>query len=431
MWDRLLFAVRRAAPDLGQWLGSTRLSVVLMVVTAQYYLFLAIWSGSSPPHVVQNIAGLIPFWLLYALLLTNTGVCLWRRIPVLKRDVAASPRLTERPADWELETPPETSVKQAEGLLRRMKFRPATVDANRVWGHRRRWAALGTYLFHGAFFLLAAGFLVTFLSRQEATVRIAAGEEYAGRPDQVLSISPPRILAAGIPAVDFKVEKIRPEFWGEQLLFTTLEAEIERDGGKRSLTRINRPLWVGPATFLRLSGFGYAPRYEIVDRQGKALDGAFVKLNVFPPGQRDYFVLPDYPHRIYVEVLPDVAVEQGTAVTRSLNLVNPGVELRVLRGRVDLGGRRIIKKEGFEFEGLTLRFPEIRYWGEFSIVRDPGAPVLFLGYLIALAGLLLKVRGKRVEAEWRAGQGGAPGTLRGWGGDPPEGSRLLRENEPC
>ena len=39
------------------------------------------------------------------------------------------------------------------------------------------------------------------------------------------------------------------------------------------------------------------------------LDSAFVKLNVFPPGQRDFFQLPDYPHRFYLGVLPDFALE--------------------------------------------------------------------------------------------------------------------------
>jgi hypothetical protein len=426
MWDRLLFAIRGMGPDLGQWLGSTRLSIVLMVVTVQYYLFLAIWAGSSPPHVVQNIAGLIPFWLLYALLLINTGTCLWKRIPVLKRDLATSPRLTERQPDWELETRPETTAEEAGELLRRVGFRHVAIDGERAWGIRRRWAALGTYLFHGAFFLLAAGFLLTFLSRQEVKVRVATGEQYTGGPDQLLSISPPRALSLGIPALAFEVANIRPEFWSDQLLFTTLEAQIERNG-RRSTTRINRPLWIGPATFLRLSGFGYAPLYELVDRRGAVLDGAYVKMNVFPPGQRDYFVLPDHPHRIYVEVLPDVAVEDGVAVTRSLNLVNPGVQLRVLRGRVDLGGALLRDGEGFEIEGMTLRFPEIRYWGEFSIVRDPGALILFLGYAIALTGLLLKIRGGRAEAVWQAGEGAAPGILRGWGGAPPPGGRLISE----
>jgi hypothetical protein len=423
MWDRLLFAVRRTIPDLGLWLGSTRLSVVLMILTAQYYLFLAIWSGASPPHVVRNIAGLIPFWLLYALLLLNTGACLWNRFPVLRRDLAASPRLTERPEDWRISLSSHPGPEEARILLRRLGHHPVIAEPGRVWGYRRRWAALGTYLFHGAFFLLAAGFLATFLSRGEAKVWVAAGEEYVGRPDQVLSVSPPRLLGGALPAVDFAVTRIRPEFWGNRLLFTELEAEIERGAGDRSLTRINRPLWVGPATFLRLSGFGYAPRYEVVDRRGASLGGAFVKLNLFPPGRRDYFVLPDFPHRVHVEVLPDLAIEEGAAVTRSLNLVNPAVDLRVTRGRLELGGRLLRQGEGFEFEGLTLRFPEIRYWGEFSIVRDPGAPVTFLGYLIGVTGLLLRVGGGRSEIEWRIGDGDGPAELRGWGA-PPAAGRL-------
>jgi hypothetical protein len=68
-----------------------------MVLAVLYYGFLAIWATSSPPHVVQNIAGLLPFWLVYALLLVNTGVCLWRRIPTLKRQLSPRLTLTERP----------------------------------------------------------------------------------------------------------------------------------------------------------------------------------------------------------------------------------------------------------------------------------------------------------------------------------------------
>lgn len=349
MWDRLLFAARRLSVDLGGRLGSWRLSIVLMVVAGLYYGFLAIWATSSPPHVVGNIAGLIPFWLVYLLMLVNTGVCLWQRFPKLRRD------LSERP---------------------------------------RRWSSLGTYLFHGAFFVLAVGFLLSLTARQEGTAWVAVGERFDSRPDQFLSKSPPRVLAAGLPPVAFSVDRITPEFWEDRLLFTELRAELELDDGSVATTRINRPLWVGAGTFLRLSGFGFAPRWEVVDRHGVTLDSAFVKLNVFPPGRRDYFTVPALPHRFYVEVLPDLAMEDGTPVTRSLNLANPGVVVRVFRGRLDLGGDVLAGGAGYPFEGLAVRFPEIAYWGEFTIVRDPGAPVLFAGYAIGLAGLLLKLRRK-------------------------------------
>jgi hypothetical protein len=424
MWDRLLFAARRLTVDLGSRLGSWRLSIVLMVVAALYYGFLAIWATSSPPHVVRSIAALVPFWLVYGLLLVNTGVCLWNRLPTLRRDLSLRPRWGERPPDWSVDVDRQVGPEDARRLLGGLGYRPAWEDAGRVGGVRRRWTALGTYLFHGAFFLLAIGFLLTLLARQESRVWVAVGEEFDSRSDQFLSTSAPRIFSAGVPSLGFRVDRISPEFWRDQMLFTSLEADLEFPGGSTSTTRINRPLWVGPATFLRLSGFGYTPRYELVDRDGGVVDSAFVKLNVFPPGQRDYFVVPGYPHRFYVEVLPDFEMQEGSPVNRSLNLANPGVVLRVARGRLPLGGTFLATGQGFEFEGLTMRFPEIRYWGEFSIVGDPGAPVLFAAYLLGFVGLLLKLPGRRREAEWRAGSDERNATLVGWGGRAPR--RLAR-----
>lgn len=422
MWDRALFASRRFLLDLGGLLGSWRLSIVLMVVAGLYYALLAIWAGASPPHVVRNIAALSPFWLVYLLLLVNTGLCLWRRIPTLRRDLSREPRWSERAPDWRRPLAPGEGAGEARALARSLGYRVTIAEEERVVAVQRRWSALGTFLFHGAFFLVALGFLATLLARQEARVWVAVGEDYTARPDQVLSRSAPRLLGGGEPDLGFRVEEITPEFWRDQLLFTTLEAGLVLGGGERATTRINRPLWVGPATFLRLAGFGYAPRYELSDRRGEVLDSAFVKLNLFPPGQRDQFRIPGYPHRLYLEVLPDYVDDGGRAATRSLNLVRPATELQVYRGRLDLGGGLLVGDEGHEYEGLTLSFPEIRYWGEFSIVTDPGVPLLFLGYLVALAGLALKLCGRRREVVWTVGEGGGGGELRGWGGPPPPGT---------
>jgi hypothetical protein len=173
---------------------------------------------------------------------------------------------------------------------------------------------------------------------------------------------------------------------------------------------------------MRLSGVGYTPRYELRDATGALLDSAFVKLNVFPPGQRDYFMPAGYPHRVYVEVLPDAERTGNGLVNRSLNLVQPAVVTRVVRGRVDLGQAALMAGEQHEFEGLALSFPEIAYWGEFSVIQDPGVPILFVAFVLALAGLLLKLRGQRAEVMWMPGADGNPGLLQGWGRvNPPAG----------
>ena len=403
-------------------LASWKLSVVLMVTGALYYAFLAIWARSSPPPVVQNIAGLLPYWAVYALLLLNTGFCLWKRLAILRRELRDEPLVLATPPAWEVAVSPPPGKEAVARLLRRLGYKVREQQEGRLWGLRGRWSALGTFLFHGAFYLLALGLLTTMLFREEHKLITAVGEEFTGAPGQVVGREGSPLLTSGPPRLAFTVEEIAPEFWRDQLLFTSLAASLRLPGGERVTTHINRPLWFGWGTFLRLSGFGYAPRYELLDRRGQVLESTFLKLNVFPPGQRDSFRAEKFPHRAYLELYPDLAFEEGLPFSKTMNLVHPGFHVRVVRGKVDLGQRVLKAGEDFEFEGLKLRFPEVRYWGEFRLVRDPGAPLLFLGFLVGLFGLGLKLRGKRAEVEWLPG-----GVLRGWGGEAPSASLLARE----
>lgn len=426
----LFVHLRSRLPEIGPLLGSWKLSVVLMITAALYYIFLAIWATSSPSHIIQNIAGLAPFWIVFGLLIANTGVCLWRRFPGMLRDISPGFVRGPEPPLWEIPFP-AADAPSASRALERLGFRTIHPPDGPVFGTKRRWASLGTYLFHGAFFLMAAGFLLTMATRYEARLWTAVGEDFVGEAPQFLSQTPPRVLSLGPPQVTFRVDSIRPEFWRDQLLFTTLEANLIFPGGGRSVTRINRPIWAGPATFLRLSGFGYAPRYEITDANGLVLESAFAKLNVFPPGQRDLIVTGRYPFRISVEVYPDYVEGSSEPATASLNLRNPALGVRVSRGKLILARGLLKRGETLTFEGLTLSFPEVRYWGEFTLVRDAGAPVLFMGFAAGLAGLLLKVRGKRADVRWTPGEAQGSGTLAGWGeAMVPPGIRRQAEGAP-
>jgi len=418
MWDRALFALRRFALDLGGHLASWRLSVALMVLSALYQGLLAIWARSSSPEVVRSIAGLLPFWIVNGLLLVNTALCFWRRLPLLAREIAAGPSLAAGAPDAEWPADPARTRPGAARHLRRGGHRVVALDDGRLLGVRQRFASLGSFLFHGSLFLVGAAVPLTLATHQETRAWAATGEELDGSADQVVSRTPPRLLSGPGTPPALRVDAVRPEFWGEHLLFTRLEADLTFVGGRRATTRINRPLVLGPATFLRLAGYGLAPRWELRDRQGGLVDSAFVKMRVFPPGQRDSFRLGALPHRVYCEVLPDLVMEDGVPATRSLRLANPALVVRVMRGRLEVASGLVRLGEPLDVEGLRLSFPEIRPWAELSLVHDAGAPVLLAGFALGLLGLCLKARGRRCETEWRPGTDGTGGTWRRWGGAP-------------
>ena len=411
MWGRFLFTIRSRLPNPLQLLGSWKLSVVLMVVAALYYALLAIWATSSPPHVVQNIAGLAPFLIVYGLLLVNTGICLWLRIPLLRRDLGRRPILIRREPRWRLMVGSDWTRESATNRVRALGYAAVVDPKYGVCGVAKRGRVLAVFVFHLAFFLVALGFALSSLGRREASVWVAEGESFG-------AARTPSLNQSDIVPSDFSevsVVSISPEFWRDQLLFTLLESRLRFPGGAEKVTRINRPLWLGWGTFLRMTGFGYAPRYEVLTRDGQVVDSAWVKMNVFPPGQRDYFQSGRLPHRVYVMIYPDFRMVDGAPTTRTLNLVNPAIFVSVVRGKVSLGEAILENGETFEFEGLRLRFPEIRYWGEFSFVTDPGAPPLFAGFLLGLTGLVLALRGRRAELRWTPGSEGRPGLLEGWG----------------
>lgn len=318
MWTSALFRIRAALTEPRALLGSWQLSVVLMVAACVFYLLLLIYSWTVPSHVVRSIAGLALYWIAWSLLLINTFVC----------------------------------------LLNRKK----------------------SILFHSSFFIVFLGVLLSMGSREESTLRVAAGERFTAADEQFVSRggheTPP----------PFVVNSVTPEFWRDQLLFTKLEAVLDFDGESRT-TRINRPLWFAPASFLRLSGFGFAPRYEIVDARGRVVESAFAKLNVFPPGQRDFLIPENYPYRIYLEIYPDAEVTRDGIVNRTNNLARPLLVANVYRGHLAVASAPLRIGEPLELEGVTLRFAEIRTWGELSYVRDLGIPVIFTGCLVALIGL--------------------------------------------
>ncbi len=413
MWTSTVYKLRSI--DWGRQLASWQLSVVLMVLLALYYGHLLVFAANSAPERVQNIAALLPFWLLYALLLANTATCMWRRLRGLVRELTWLPNAEGDRPRWQTVAPSELETVRAR--LKRSGYRVRQQDDGSLWGSRRRLAPLATFLFHGSFFIIFFGFLLTYLSYDEYKVWVATGETYTGEPAQQLSRTPSRPLSLSVPSPRFTVDKIEPAFFGDQLLFTKLAARIHFDDGTATTTQINKPLWLGPATFMRLSGFGYAPRCVLRDAQGRQLDAAVVKMNVFPPGQHDYFRFDGAPHRIELEVLPDLVTEGGKPRTKSLNLVSPGVQVRVSRGKLVVAEKLLHLGERLSFEGLELSIEDIPYWGEFAMVVDPGAPVVFLGFLLAILGLLLKLRGARADVLWLP----QDSSLRGFGAAQPIG----------
>lgn len=402
--------------------GSRNFSVFVSVMGITYVLVLAVFALFVENRWLVVISGLLPYKLLYALFFVNLILLEIKWIPAVVRRCrkTGSPESAEKLARFGQAIPVAApgsvaGIKVGE-LVRYLKRRGYRVSdgsdgyilSDNLFGNSRgttllyacrgRFSPLGDLLFHAGFLLILFGAVTNVLSRFEGTAIVAEGESFTGSKKEYRIIA--GASAAALPEVDFDAEKISAEFWDGKLFFTRLEAQLLHRGG-RDIASLSSAATIGSAA-VTIAGYGYVPRFEFKNKEGKLEDYNWVKLNIFSPGSEDYFYVPEYPHKIFVSFYPDYAEVDGKAVNRSMNPLNPAYALRIFRGRVPVYSGVIKQGEWAAYDGLSISFSSLSRSGDFKIVRNPGHPFIWAAFILMGIGLVWRLLYYRKElALWQ------------------------------
>lgn len=394
---------KRFGRRVWDFLGSRDLSVFIFIMGLTYTLFLAIFGIVVPLPWVSNISRLLPFKILYLLFFINLVICEIKWIPVIVRR-CERPKTLEIAEDLERfrhriqVQGSEFRVRSLEKYLRRRGYKIQGSESDTVshltshvspllYAYRGRFSAIGNLLFHIAFLFLLIGVGTSSLFRFEGSARVTEGYPFSGSVDEYSAISASPL--SFFPRVSFFLDKLTPRFWEGKLLFTDLKADVSYSEGKGNAW-LSSYLKIGGAR-VTINSIGITPMYVLKSKDGKALDTGFVNLAVFVPGSEDHFRIPDFPHQIFVSFYPDSEVKDGKVINRSMEIRNPAYFLRIFRGRLLVFSGLIRPAEEAQFEGLRLSFPEVRYWGEFRIVRDPGFTFVWISFVLFASGLVWRL----------------------------------------
>ena len=382
--------------------GSRTFSVFVLVMAITYVLILAVFGLLVETKWLEIMAGLFPFQLLYALFFLNLILIGIKWLPVVVRQCrnAEMPQPAEKYSLFNPATAIQGAGFRVQEFTRYLKRRGYQVrvgqgadnaapgrPATLVYACSGHYSPIGNLLFHAAFLLILVGVVVNLLYRFEGLAVIAEGRPFSGGKAEYRTIEgdPP----AALPEVDFDVEKITAEFWGDRLFFTRLEAQLLHRGG-RDVAKLSSAVQVGNAA-VTIAGYGYVPMYQLKNRSGDTLDQAYVKLNIFSPGSEDHFQVRGYPHKVFVSFYPDYTQVAGKIVNKSMNPVNPTYFLRILRGRLPVFIGAVKPGQWAEYDGLRLSFPSYVKSGDFQIVRNPGHPFIWTAFIMMGAGLVWKL----------------------------------------
>jgi cytochrome c biogenesis protein ResB len=339
-------------------------------------------------------------WLLlgtYGLLFVNLLLCMIRRF----RAVVRLYRFPESPPAispiWLHREVNGTDFDAGEGaaVIRRKGYR-TLIDDNTIYGLRGRFAIVGHWVFHLSLLVLFVGGMWVAASPEpfRGTVGVGEGEPFKLHTAVFLGTNMPP--SQDLPEVRFKMEKIEVLTEGEEVRrFETLLSTPE---GRQVAVGINHPYRKRPYQVL-VNGFGYMPGWVVVNKRGRMLGGAWVKLVPFPRIVEESFPIGSGGSKVTVRFFPDYKAGEIISRSRSHELHNPRFETRIVwRGeQVFEGllepGQRVELGDGREFFFL----PEIRKYGVLIIMQERGHEIIFAGLGIMVLGLLLRYARIRKE----------------------------------
>lgn len=275
-------------------------------------------------------------------------------------------------------------------LKKRWWFVIGPNEAGALIAVKNRFSPLGFILFHLSFLLCLAGGLLVMYTRFSGNLVLTEGQEFYSDIRQFRLIKNYPKLFHSLPELGIILTRVIPHYERGAGTDLTVSAKIRYFSDvSDEVVRVNEPIKKGAVSILA-SDVGYSPLMLLRDRDGREIQSDYFSLKV-DNGREDSLSFQRLPYKVFVRFYPDYAEVQGKAVTRSRDLRNPAMRMRIEKsGKVLFDG---IRRQGqpAEFDSYSLTFGDVRYWVDFFVVREYGSSLLFIGFFCGIAGLIMRL----------------------------------------
>ncbi len=280
------------------------------------------------------------------------------------------------------------------GLIRQGYI--VSAGSNAFHAVRNRFSPLATVLFHLSFFLLLIGGVTTFYTQFRGEVDLGMGEKFVGQFNWVK-----KPVIGDIPWTSFSVEDVKPVYY-KKTVPLDLQVVVQTKYGKKNIG-INNPYTEGPLSFV-IKNIDIAPLFLLKDLSGKEIDGAHIKMKGLG-GKDDGFRMQGYEFRAVfftdyssggqneeheTAQLPQVLKQTPEAPEQGKEIIDPAMKIDVLKNGALFASGIIRPGEYIQFDGIQLVFEDYSYWVKFYVVKEHGLWVVYAGFVLMLAALVMR-----------------------------------------
>lgn len=247
------------------------------------------------------------------------------------------------------------------------------------------WGSLG---FHAGMDIVLVGILISVITGIDGKIALTEG----------FPVSTPKDInwtkkanVGDFPLSELMLEKLDVVFeGGYPVKYNSRMKGVGRDGRLKSyIVGVNKPLNLNDYSVI-FNKASFAPRFLLKKKDGELITDAVVNLLISMPGVVDSFDIPEKGLNIKAELFPDYYKENGEHKTRGRFPMNPVLFVEITKAGKMIGRGFIAKGQRVEFDGYSLEFTELRHWLELIISKDVGVPVIIIGFVAIILGLLVR-----------------------------------------
>ncbi len=253
----------------------------------------------------------------------------------------------------------------------------------------------GSVLFHSVLITALIGVVIYYLGGYRGTLVFTEGQSYPLEKNNFTHIVKEPIWGMNLPEVRMGLLRQHSIYALDDPWYPldyVARFRVVRTSSGESWdkdVRINDPLVIDGKKFLLIRG-GFSPRILLRRPPDTNIADSYVSLRE-EGGTRDDFSVAEEGLRIYLKLYPDFVLKDGEPDTKSPQLGNPFLFLRVhdksavlYKGTVPLGGE--VKAGGY-----YISFPDVRRWVLMEMVGEPGIGFFFIISFVGILGVAIRM----------------------------------------
>jgi cytochrome c biogenesis protein ResB len=339
------------------------------------------------------------FVSLIAVLIINTGACTTRQFRTVLR-TSGLQRRGQRTAQFCLDEgmQPEDYFAWAKQSLSKKGFR-AHYKSQReeviLVGEKRVWAKWGSVIFHCGLLVCMTGALLSFVVGFKGKIGLAEKQLFNDEREQYGYIAPKPITTSGgfnrfslyLDTID--VHPKESGTWTEGKV-TLIDRGIKV---KDAVVAAGYPLHYGNL-LISDDSFGYFVVLKLTDATGNSEKLTLgLDTDKYPTAEQYTADLEMNKENLNgkMELYPDFVAKGSYLTTQSYRMDNPMLNLKLNNKSAGelYQGTLALGQEVTLADGRKLAFEGYFPWKSFWVIYDYGRPLIYLGFVIAGAGLLM------------------------------------------